>query len=164
MMSKIMSNNIKLGLTALMLVGSASALAAEDLKSTGLAPEPMTTDVAPSSPAGTDMGVGAQAPAGSATDMGTSKAVDTASMAVKKAQEATEAARVANDAAKVANDVAKMATDKAVEATDDAKKAMEASGGAVGASTGMSSDSGAAMTGDTMKNGDSGKNTKKKKQ
>lgn len=152
-----MNNKMKLGITALMLVGSANALAADDLKSTGLAPEPITNDVAPADPvtgvpSASDMGMGTTS---------TSTAVSNASDAVMKAQEATEAARIANEAAKVANDVAKMATDKATEATDIAKKAMDANG--VGGASGMGIDSGASMTGDTMKSSTTTTDMTKKK-
>ncbi len=135
---------MKLGLTALMLIGSVNALAAEDLRSTGLAPEPVTNEVVPTDPA--TMSTSSTM---LSTDASMSSAVNDATMAVTKATEATEAARIANEAAKVANDVAKMATDKAVEATEVAKKAMDSTvvGGA--ASSGMGTDS--SMTGDVKK-------------
>ena len=132
-----MSNTIKagvVGITALALLGLTAAFAAEDLKSTGLEPVPISSDPVLSIPA-TSSTMSAD------TDMNAKKAVDNATLAVSQAQQATDAAKTASDAAKVATDVAKMATDRATDATNMAKSAMDASSGkTTGASIPMGTD------------------------
>lgn len=145
-----MSNIIKAGVvsvTALALLGLTAAFAAEDLKSTGLEPAPISdTTGTLSAPDASSATMSTD------TDMNAKKALENASMAVTQAQQATDAAKTASDAAKVAGDVAKIATDRATEATNMAKSAMESTSGKMGGSAGetMPSTTTPAMPSDTM--------------